>query len=85
MSTIDPTDTFLGLDADRFTAPMANAMLAFSVSDRVKGRSAELADKANFGVITEDEQAEYERYIDLAEVLAIMKSRAERFLATRPS
>lgn len=83
MSTVDPTDTFLGLDADHFTEPMAKAVLAFSASERVRERSAELADKANFGTITEHEQAEYERYIDLAEMLAIMKSRAKRFLATR--
>jgi hypothetical protein len=83
MSTIDPTDTFLGLDADRFTPPMAKAVLAFSVSERVKDRSAALADKANFGTITADEQAEYEPYIDLAEMLAIMKSRANRFLAAQ--
>jgi hypothetical protein len=85
MSTVDPTDTFLGLDADQFTEPMARAMLAFSASERVKERSAELADKANFGTITEAERAEYERYIDLAEMLAIMKSRARRFLATHHS
>ena len=85
MSTVDPTDTFLGLDADQFTVPMAKAVLAFSASDRVKNRSAELADKANFGTIAEEEKAEYERYIDLAEMLAIMKSRAKRFLATHQS
>lgn len=85
MSTVDPTDTFLGLDVDRFSEPMAQAVLAFSASDRVKKRSVELADKANFGTITEAEQAEYERYIDLAEMLAIMKSRARRFLATHQS
>ena len=83
MSTADPTDTFLGLDADQFTEPMAKAVLAFSASERVRVGSAELADKANFGIITQAEQAEYERYIDLAEMLAIMKSRAKQFLATR--
>jgi hypothetical protein len=85
MSTVNPTDEFLGLDADQFTEPMAEAVLAFSTSDRVRNRSAELADKANFGTITEQERAEYERYIDLAEVLAIMKSRAKRFLTTHRS
>ena len=85
MSIADATDTFLGLDADQFTDPMARAVLAFSATDQVKNRSAELADKANFGTITDDERAEYERYIDLAEMLAIMKSRAKRFLANQQS
>jgi hypothetical protein len=44
-----------------------------------------LADTANFGTITDEEKAEYERYIDLAEMLAIMKSRAKRFLAAHQS
>lgn len=83
MSTVNPTDRFLGLDANQFTEPMANAVLAFSASDQVKSRSAELAEKSNFGTITDVERTEYERYIDLAEMLAIMKSRAKRFLATR--
>lgn len=82
MSTVSPTDTFLDLDSGRFTEPMARAVLAFSASQRVKDRSAELAEKANFGTLTAEEKVEYERYIDLAETLAIMKSRAKRFLAT---
>jgi hypothetical protein len=85
MSTVSPTDTFLELDSGRFTEPMARAVLAFSTSQRVKDRSAALAEKANFGTITAEEQAEYERYIDLAETLAIMKSRAKRFLAADPA
>ena len=85
MATVDSIDRYLGLDANQFTQPMAQAVLAFCATDDVKARSADLAEKANFGTISEEERAEYERYIELDELVTILKSRARRFLATRQS
>lgn len=82
MATVDSIDRYLGLDAGQFTQPMARAILAFRATDSVKNRSANLAEKANFGTITEKERAEYERYIELDELVAILKSRARDFLAS---
>lgn len=81
MATANTIDQYLGLDADRFTAPMANALLQFTITEEVKQRAAELADKTNFGTITDDEHAEYLRMIELDEVLSVMQTKARRFLA----
>ena len=83
MAAIESLDNFLQVDTGRFTAPMANAMIHFTVSDEVKERAEELAEKSNFGTITEQERAEYQRLIEWAEMLSLMKARAKRFLETK--
>lgn len=85
MATVDSIDRFLGLNSQHFTPAMAQAVLAFEATEEVKARSAELAEKANFGTITGEERAEYERYIELDELVAVLKARARRFLASHPS
>ena len=80
MATIESLDNFLQVDSGRFTAPMANAVIHFTVSDEVKKRSEELAEKSNFGTISEQERAEYQLIIEWAEMLSLMKARAKRFL-----
>jgi len=59
---------------------MANAILAFTSTEEVKHRVTELADKANFGTISPQEQSEYQQYIELDELLIIAKARARNFL-----
>jgi len=80
MVTATSIDRFLGLDADHLTPPMANAILAFTSTDEVRHRVTELADKANFGTISPEEQSEYQQYIELDELLIIAKARARNFL-----
>jgi len=83
MVALDTTDRFLALDADQFTAPMAHALLNFSVTDEVKQWASVLAEKANFGTITAEEHAEYLRLIELDELLSLVQSKARYFLATK--
>lgn len=83
MTTSHTIDRFLGLDSDQLTPPMASAILTFTATDEVKQRVAELADKANFGTITAEEQEEYERYIELDSLLTIAKARARTYLTQR--
>ena len=45
MAAIESLDNFLQVDTGRFTAPMANGMIHFTVSDEVKERAEELAEK----------------------------------------
>ncbi len=73
-------DRFLGLDAGHLTLPMASAILTFTATEDVKQRVTELADKANFGTITEEERTEYRHYIELDELLIIAKAKAKKFL-----
>ena len=85
MSTVDPTDEFLGFETDEWTEPLAQAILLFGTSEARKTRSAELSAKADNGTISDAERLEHERYMNTADILAIMKSRARRFLATHQS
>jgi hypothetical protein len=41
----------------------------------------ELADKANTGTLTEQERAEYEYYIDVDDVIGLLKAKARSLLA----
>lgn len=84
MVSFDAVDRYLGLDSNRFTAPMAEAVLTFSATEEVKQRVALLADKANRGDLTPQELEEYEGYMDLDELVTVLKSRARMFLASRP-
>jgi hypothetical protein len=81
MATANTIDRFLGLDADQLTPPMASAILTFTATDEVKKRVSDLADKSNFGTITEEERDEYKEYIELAGLLTNAKSKARKFLA----
>lgn len=80
MSTTTPIDRFLDIDTERFTAPMAEALVHFKVTEEVNARVEELAEKSNFGTISEQERAEYLRLIELAEVFSLLQARAKRFL-----
>jgi hypothetical protein len=44
-----------------------------------------LAERANEGLLTPDERAEYEAYINTADIIAILKLKARRYLAESPS
>jgi len=83
MVSLDTTDRFLALDAGQFTTPMAQALLSFSVTEEVKQRASELAEKMNFGTITTEERAEYLRLIELDELLSLVQMKAKSFLASK--
>jgi len=83
MVSLDTTDRFLALDAGQFTVPMAHALLSFSVTDEVKQRASELAEKTNFGTITAEEHSEYLRLIELDELLSLVQTKARGFLAAK--
>ncbi len=80
MSSLDTTDQFLALDAGKFTAPMADALIQFEVTDQVKQKMKDMAEKTNFGTITAEEHAEYLRLINLAELLSLCQAKAKGFL-----
>ncbi len=80
MVTATSIDRFLGLDSDHLTSSMANAILAFTSTEEVNRRVTELAEKVNFGTISEQERSEYQQYIELDELLIVAKARARKFL-----
>jgi len=83
MATVGTIDRFLDINAEHFTASMANALINFTVTDEVKQRAEELAEKSNFGTITTEEKDEYLRIIDLAEMMSLFQAKARRFLEAK--
>lgn len=83
MVTANTIDRYLGFDAQQFSPEMASAILAFQATEEVRKRVEELAEKANFGTLTEEERSEYFQYIELDEVLMIAKARARKYLANQ--
>jgi len=47
----------------------------------LQARIDELAAKANKGELTSEEDAEYKSYIEAADIIGIMQSKARRYLA----
>ncbi len=74
---------------DRFLEPMAAALspevakriVALRASPEVQSRADELADKANEGTLTTDEELEYKQFVEAVDIIAIIQAKARRFLA----
>ena len=73
---IDPSNPTLSADG-------AKAFLQLSFSQRDHARMAELAERSNKGTLTDEERREYEGYVFVGDVLAMLKSKARLSLARR--
>ena len=58
----------------------ARSLLALQLNGPTPERRQELADKANEGLLTREEFAEYETYAQLRGLLALLQSKARLFL-----
>ncbi len=56
-------------------------ILDFRISSEVQARVDDLAERANLGELTPEEDAEYEALIDAADLISILKLKAKRLLA----
>lgn len=56
-------------------------ILEFRISPEVQARVDELAERANRGDLTPEEDAEYEALIDAADMISVLKLKAKRLLA----
>lgn len=62
-------------------AESARRLLDLRMDPTVQERVDELAEKANEGLLTEPERAEYEAYINTDDFISILKLKARRHLA----
>lgn len=56
-------------------------ILEFRIAPEVQARVDELAERANRGDLTPEEDAEYEALIDAADMISVLKLKAKRLLA----
>jgi hypothetical protein len=76
----DFLSTYIGPIAEDLTLRQAEKILAARPSDELVARVKELGDKANDGTLTEHERAEYEYYVDVDDVIGLLKAQARIIL-----
>ena len=65
---------------DCLTTEAAERVVALRADPALQQRIDELAEHANRGVLTAEEQAEYDRYLAAFHLVTIMQARARRLL-----
>lgn len=71
-------DSLLESAARCLDAESVRALSELQLGDAAKSRLDRLAQKANEGQLTGDEAAEYDRFIELGDILATLRLKAER-------
>lgn len=78
MATLSALDQLLNPDAGWLSAQAAQRLADWQVSDELRERIVQLGGKANRGILTEEEDAEYRAYLDDAELISLMQAKARR-------
>ena len=80
----DFLSTYIEPLAEDLTPQQAEKILAAKPPGELIARVQQLADKANSGMLTEQERSEYEYYIDVDDVIGLLKAKA-RSVLSRPA
>ena len=84
MGSATVLDEFLDPLSRCLDAESARRVLALGVSAAVQDRVDTLAERANEGLLTDEEREEYEALVNAEDFLAILKLKARRQLADAP-
>jgi hypothetical protein len=82
MSDTALLDQLLDPFAQCLDAESARRVIEFGISPAVQERVSELAERANSGVLSDDERADYETLVNAADFIAILKLKAQRRLTS---
>lgn len=66
------------------TPQAAREILALRADEDARRRVEELGAKSNEGQLTPDERAEYQLFVEVGDIVALLQARARRFLAEHP-
>jgi hypothetical protein len=75
----------LDLVTECFTADVAERVVGLQVAPAVLARVERLAEKANEGKLSDEERAEYEEFVEAADLLAILQVKARGVLERQES
>jgi hypothetical protein len=75
-------DHFLAPLGECLTPELAQKLVAFKADEATQAHIDELAQKCNEGSLTEKERAEYEGYVETADIIAIVQAKAREVLAS---
>lgn len=87
MSSAETTyfDRILDPVTDCFTPQVARRLAELRADQKTQARLDLLAEKANEGQLTPEEDIEYKQSIDAIDVLAILQAKARAYLRDHPS
>ena len=85
MGAVSNIDGLLDPLAECLDAESARRVVNLRITPAVQERVDFLAERANEGLLTEDERSEYEAFIDAADILAILKRKISRQLRQIPA
>lgn len=68
--------------ADVFTPELARRIVELRAEPTVQAYIDDLADKANRGTLTPEEDRDYKSCIEAADIIGIIQAKARRFLAS---
>jgi hypothetical protein len=80
MATVSALDRFLDPVTACFTPQVAERVAALRLEPELTARIEQLAQKANEGALTSDEEDEYKDYVEGGDMLALLQAKARRFL-----
>ena len=66
------------------TPASAREIMALRADETARRRIEELADKCDQGQLTPAEQAEYQLFVEVGDLVAILQAKARRYLAEQP-
>jgi hypothetical protein len=78
--TASTLDQFLDPNTGCLTPQIAERIVAWQPDPTVRTRILELGRKAEEGSLTAEEDAEYERYIEEGDVIALLQAKTRRLL-----
>jgi hypothetical protein len=81
MVTSSYLDRLLDPLAEAFTPKVAAAILDLRAGSELEAQIGELRRKANEGILTPDEDADYKDFVEAVDLISIMQAKARRFLA----
>ncbi|HEX7447343.1 MAG TPA: hypothetical protein VF306_07350 [Pirellulales bacterium] len=82
MSTASCLDEMLEPLTAAFTLELARRLVELRANPDLQARVDALADKANQGTLTPEEERVYKGYVEAADIIGIIQAKARRFLAT---
>ena len=80
MPTTNYLSEFLDPVAQTFTPDVARKIADLRAGPKLQARIENLADKANEGKLTPEEDAEYKQFVQALDVFSIIQLKARRFL-----
>lgn len=81
MSTTSYLDRFLDPVAEALTPEAARAIVDLRADAETLARIELLRSKANDGLLTDEEDAEYRDFVEAVDLVSILQSKARKFLA----